>query len=64
MLTPWRIEEGEASFTVRTANNFVVSVTYCDDDPTRDFNLRREEARRLAIGICRLPELLHKDSQK
>jgi hypothetical protein len=36
-----------------------------DDDPARDFNLRKEEARRLAIGICRLPELLHKaDSQK
>lgn len=61
MLTPWRIEEGDASFTVRTANGFVVPVTYFDDDSTRDFNLRREEARRIAVSICRLPELLHKE---
>jgi hypothetical protein len=60
MQTPWRIEEGEASFIVRTANGFMVSVTYFDDEPTRDYNLRREEARRLAIGICRFPKLLHK----
>jgi hypothetical protein len=36
MQTPWRIEEGEASFTVRTANGFVVSVIYFDDEPARD----------------------------
>jgi hypothetical protein len=43
---------------VRTANGFVVSVTYFDDEPKRDFNLRKEEARRVALAISRLPELL------
>jgi hypothetical protein len=63
MLAPWRIEEGESTFVVRTANGFVVSVTYFDDAPEREFNLRKEEARRIATAISRLPELLGKDSQ-
>ncbi len=58
MLAPWTVEEGESSFIVRTANGFVVSITYFDDEPNRDFNLRKEEARRLAVAISRLPELL------
>jgi hypothetical protein len=58
MLAPWTAEEGESSLVVRTANGFVVSITYFDDVPKRDFNLRKEEARRLAIAISRLPELL------
>ncbi len=61
MLAPWTVEEGEASYVVRTANGFVVSITYFDDEPNRDFNLRKEEARRIAVAISRLPELL-KDS--
>jgi hypothetical protein len=28
---------------VRTANGFVVSVTYFDEEPKREFNLRKEE---------------------
>jgi hypothetical protein len=36
----------------------VVSVTYFDDTPERDFNLRKEEARRIAVAISRPPELL------
>jgi hypothetical protein len=63
MLTPWTIEKGESTFVVRTANGFVVSVTSLDDTPERGFNLPKEEARRIAVGISRLPELLHKDSQ-
>ena len=39
MLAPWTAEEGESSFVVRTANGFVVSNTYFDDEPNRDFNL-------------------------
>jgi hypothetical protein len=35
---------------VRAANNFVVSVTYFDDTPERGFNLRKEEARRVAVA--------------
>jgi hypothetical protein len=58
MLAPWTVEEGESSFIVRTANGFVVSITYFDDEPQRDFNLRKDEARRLAVAVSRLPELL------
>jgi hypothetical protein len=31
------VEEGARTFTVRTANGFVISVTYFDDTPERDF---------------------------
>jgi hypothetical protein len=61
VLAPWTVEEGESSFVVRTANGFVVSITYFDDEPNRDFNLRRDEARRLAVAIRRLPALLGKE---
>ena len=61
MLAPWTVEEGESSFIVRTANGFVVSITYFDDEPNRDFNLRKDEARRLAVAISRLPALLGKE---
>jgi hypothetical protein len=60
MLAPWTAEEGESSYVVRSANGFVISITYFDDEPKRDFNLRKEEARRIAIAISRLPELLEK----
>ena len=61
MLAPWTVEEAESSFIVRTANNFVVSITYFDDEPQRDFTLRKDEAPRLAVAISRLPSLLGKD---
>ena len=60
MLTPWTVEEGTATFVVRTAKGIVVSVTYFDDSEERAFNLRKEEARRIAVAISRLPELLGK----
>jgi hypothetical protein len=44
-----------------TANGFVVSVTYFDDTEQRAFNLRKEEARPIAVAISRLPELLATD---
>ena len=57
MLTPWSIEEGVSTFVVRTANGLVVSVTYFDGTEERAFNLRKEEARRIAVAISRLPLL-------
>jgi hypothetical protein len=55
---PWSIEVGASTFTVRTANGFVVATIYHDDEPQRQFNLRHEEARRVAVAISRLPDLL------
>ena len=64
MLAPWTVEDGEASHVVRTANGFVVSITYFDDEPSRDFNLRKDEARRIALAISRLPDLLEKSEER
>jgi hypothetical protein len=61
MLAPWTVEEGDSSFIVRTANGFVAPITYFDEEPQRDFNLRKDEARRLAVAISRLPTLLGKE---
>ena len=60
-LAPWTVEEGASTYTVRSANGFLISVTYWDDEPKRDFNLRKDEAHRVALAISRLPELLGKD---
>jgi hypothetical protein len=64
MLAPWIAEEGDSSYVVRTANGFVVSITYFDDEPNRDFNLRKDEARRIALAISRLPDLLEKSEER
>ncbi len=64
MLAPWTLEGGESSYVVRTANGFVVSITYFDDEPNRDFNLRKDEARRIALAISRLPGLLEKSEER
>ncbi len=64
MAASWTVEEGERTFVVRTANGFVVSVTYFDDDPQRDFNLRKDKARRLAVAITRLPELMEREKSE
>jgi hypothetical protein len=60
-MAPWTVEEGASTYVVRSANGFLISVTYWDDEPRRDFNLHKDEARRVALAISRLPELLGKD---
>jgi hypothetical protein len=55
---PWSIEEGPATFTIHTANRFLIAAVWHDEEPSREFNLRREEARRVAVAISRLPDLL------
>jgi hypothetical protein len=62
-LAPWTADDGEANYVVRTANGFVLSITYFDDEPNRDFNLRKDEARRIALAITRLPDLLEKSEE-
>lgn len=61
---PWRVERLEHGFDVHDANGIKVATVYCRDgfhaarwsNPTR--LLTRDEARRIAFGIARLPELL------
>ena len=57
---PWTVEETAPSFYVRDANGQALAVVYCEDEPGRGTTgklLTRDEARRIAANIARLPDL-------
>jgi hypothetical protein len=57
---PWTVEETAPCFIVRDANKQVLAFVYCEDEPGRRTTgklLTRDEARRIAANIARLPEL-------
>jgi hypothetical protein len=57
---PWTIEEANAvCFIVRDANGQALAFVYCEDEPGRRTTgklLTRDEARRIAANIAKLPE--------
>lgn len=58
---PWTVLEHEESFEVRSANGLELAFIYFEDSPTRrdlQKRLTRDEARRVAANIARMPELL------
>ena len=57
---PWRVEEERESYAVITADGQVITYVYFAEGIRRQVmgRLTRDEARRVARAIARLPELL------
>ena len=64
--TPWSFTEEAESLVIRDAEGYPLAYIYFEDDPARrnlSRRLGKDEARRLAVQIERIPELLKIEKQ-
>ena len=64
---PWTVEQNAESFIVRDATGLPLAYLYIEDNNERRFHmnrLTRDEGRRIAAGIARLPELMGQPNTK